>query len=175
MNTAILMAVIGFVFAITLVITFKGKIGAFLAASIFGPLDGFVIGMVIALAIGSIMLPTKTVVYGPGTLVAMRSSDGFSGTFIWGSGSIGSSSTYNFMQRMDDGSLKPGFIYVDETVRVIEDPELKDVGYWRTTMTEADRSSPWSAWSLGQNSMSKVVRQEFRVPKGTVVQEFKIK
>lgn len=132
-------------------------------------------GLIAGLVIGGCFVPKHDVVYGPGTLVAMRSSDGVTGTFIWGSGSISSQTTYNFLQKMDDGSMVPGSVPADRLVHLIEDPDLKNVGYWRTTKREADPASPFYQWSIGAHDGDRVIRQEFRVPVGTVVQQFSIK
>jgi len=175
MNTIILGAAIGVVIACIFGALNKSKVSKYLIGSTFAAAIGAFFGAMIAGTIICSMVPTKDVVYGPGKLVAMRSADGISGTFVWGSGSISSRTTYNFMQVLDDGSMKPGWVYADDLVRLIEDPELKNVGYWRTTIREVDPASPLNAWALGTGTVSTTVRQEFRVPVGTVVQQFNVK
>lgn len=59
-------------------------------------------------------------------------------------------------------------------MRLIEDPELKDVGYWRTTIRECDPNSSLYNWGIFLKERERYVRQEFRVPVGTVVQQFKV-
>lgn len=142
---------------------------------IIDPFIGAVVGLFVGLIVFSSLVPMKDVVYGPGTLVAMRSSDGVSGTFVWGSGSIGSSVTYNFLQKMDDGSMSPRSVPANDLVALIEDPELKNTGFWRTTINEVDKTSALYKWSIGASDRNRTVRQEFRVPVGTVVQQFSIK
>ena len=121
------------------------------------------------------MLPMKDVVYGPRSLMAMRGSDGVSGIFVWGSGSIESGANYNFQLRMEDGSMVPGSVPADGLVHLFEDQELKNTGFWSTTIREADKDSPLYPWALATRDRRQTVRQEFRVPVGTVVQQFNIK
>ncbi len=175
MNTVILGAVLGILIGCIIAALNKGKIGSYICASIIGPIVGAVVGLFIAGAIICYQVPTKDVVYGPGKLVAMRSSDGVSGTFLWGSGSINQRTSYNFLQAMEDGSMVPGSIYADSLVHLIEDPELKNVGYWRTTIREVDPTAPLYAWAIGTGDRKETIRQEFRVPVGTVVQQFNVK
>jgi hypothetical protein len=137
---------------------------------------GSFIGAILSILVGGIIAvntPTRDVVLGPATLVSMRTSDGVTGAFIFGSGSIESSSKYNFMMKMDDGSLAPGWVFSDSTVRIIEDKSLEGVGYWRTTVREVDTESALYNWGLLHRSRV-TIRQEFRVPVGTVVQGFKV-
>jgi hypothetical protein len=142
-----------------------GAVGTFLG--------GFV-GMFLALIVGN-WVPMHNVEYGPATLVAVNSSNGMTGTFVWGSGSVNSQTSYNFMKRNDDGSLTPGQIPANDYVRIIEDKDLKDVGYWMSTYREVDTSSALYNWSLAAEDRNKLVKQELRVPAGTVVQGFSIK
>lgn len=173
MNSILLGAALGLLVGVIIASFGKRHWGKYLFGGIAGPCAGAVVGFICALVIGS-LVPMKDTVLGPGTLVSMRSSDGLSGTFIWGSGSINSTVTYNFMQRMDDGSLAPRSVYADDLVRLIEDPELKDVGYWRTTMRACDEDSALFKWGIFTKERERIVRQEFRVPVGTVIQQFKV-
>lgn len=141
---------------------------------IFGISFGAVVGLLTAIIICT-LVPTRDVVYGPGKLVAMQSSEGVTGTFVWGFGNIGNRTSYNFMQRMEDGSMVPASVPADGLVHLIEDPELKNVGFWSTTMREADPTSRLYDWAIGASNRTTIVRQEFRVPVGTVVQQFSIK
>ncbi len=62
-------------------------------------------------------------------------------------------------------------------VYIKEDKNLKDVGYWRTTMSEIDVSAPIALWALDLNTFARdgrVVKEEFLVPVGTVVQTFSV-
>jgi hypothetical protein len=142
----------------------------------FACFTGSYTGLILSLLVGSIIVantPTRDVVLEPATLVSMRTSDGVTGAFIFGSGSIESSSKYNFMMKMDDGSLAPAWVFSDSTVRIIEDESLQGVGYWRTTVREVDTQSALYNWGLMHGS-PRTIRQEFRVPVGTVVQGFKV-
>jgi hypothetical protein len=169
MNTIYLLAAVGLV------------IGFFVADKPLQKVVGIVIGAVIGGAVGAFLAlivaaatPRAEVVYGPATLVSMRSSDGMSGAFIFGSGSFGSETTYNFMIKKDDGSMTPRSVYANSAVAIIEDPSLTNIGYWTTTMREPNPESFLYNWGLGHKDYQRVVRQEFRVPVGTVVQTFKV-
>jgi hypothetical protein len=174
MNSILLGVAVGLLLGVIIAAFGERSWGKFLAGGIVGPCAGAFVGFICAIVIGA-FVPMKDTVYGPGTLVSMRSSDGLSGTFIWGSGSVNSTVTYNFMQRMDDGSLSPRSVYANDLVRLIEDPELKDVGYWRTTIRECDPNSALYNWGIFLKERERYVRQEFRVPVGTVVQQFKVR
>lgn len=175
MNSIMLGAAIGLVIGLIIASLGKRESGKYLLNTILGTIIGAVVGVFAALTVICYMLPMKDVVYGPAKLVAMRSSDGISGTFVWGSGSIGNRTTYNFLQRMEDGSMVPGSVPANGLVHLIEDPELKNTGFWSTTIREADKTSTLYSWALGTSDRTQTVRQEFRVPVGTVVQQFNIK
>ncbi|MFA7339864.1 MAG: hypothetical protein WC028_23980 [Candidatus Obscuribacterales bacterium] len=153
-------------------------IGSFIAGifgAIVGALIGAVVGLIVACTIISELVPMKNVVSKSIKLVAMRSSDGISGTFIWGSGAMSNRTTYNFMQLVEDGSMVPGWLPANHLVHLIEDAELKNTGSWCTTTREADKTSSLYRWAIGSSDRTETVRQEFRVPVGTVVQQFSVK
>ncbi len=104
----------------------------------------------------------------------MRTTDGATGTFVWGTGGISGETSYNFMIVQPDGSITPRSVPADSRVAIIEDESLHGVGYWRTTQRELDPNSPLYNWGTGHRFRENVVRQEFRVPVGTVVQTFKV-
>ena len=134
------------------------------------------VGTVLGLFGGLILsglVPTHDVDYGPGILVSMRSSDGVTGAMIWGTGSIESQNYLHFMQKVEDGSMVPGSIPADSNVHIVEDPKLKDSGTWVTTMREPNTASPLWKFQIGP-VIQTVERQEFHVPVGTVVQQFKV-
>jgi len=143
-------------------------------AGFIGLVIGAVIGNISAMVVGAYM-PRHQVIYGPATLVAMHSVDGVSGTFVYGSGSMSSQLSYHFIRRNSDGSLTPGHVPADSMVHIVEDANLKGVGYWTSTFDEADKTSPLAAWALGAREYDVLIRQEFRVPAGTVVQDFVVK
>jgi hypothetical protein len=176
MYTIILFAILGLASGIKRASSSDEKgTSKYITGSCVGTAAGGVIGLVLALMVVGSAVPMKDVVYGPAKLAAMRSQNGISGSFIFGSGSINSDNTYNFLQHMKDGSMVPGSVPANGLVHLIEDPELKNTGSWSITISEPDKSSPLYPWSIGAELRSKAVRQEFRVPVGTVVQQFNIK
>jgi hypothetical protein len=174
MYTIILCAVIGLIIAVIFTKRGDREKSDYIFTAIVGPVYGGVAGMIIAGIVICGQVPMKNVVFGPIELVAMRSSDGASGTFVWGSGSISNQTTYNFLQRSEDGSMVPGSVPADGRVHLIEDPDLKDTGFWRTTFVTADTASPLYNWAIATGDRAYILRQEFRVPVGTVVQQFNI-
>lgn len=150
------------------------SIGPYFAGAIVGPVIGAIVGAVVALIFVASFVPMRTVTYGPVKLAAMRSADGMNGAFVWGTGSVSNQVSYNFYIRNDDGSLTPGQVPANSVVRIVEEESLKDEGYWTITRTEKDRSSPFAPWSVGLNDSTRILKQEFRVPAGTVVQSFKV-
>ena len=168
------LALAGALIGICIGLCSKNKVGGFFAGGGVGGFLGAIVGMFAAL-IAANWVPTHNVLYGPATLVAVNSSSGTSGAFVWGTGSVSSQVYYNFMQRNDDGSLTPGQIPADQYVRIIEDKDLKDVGYWQSTFNEVDPMAPMYKWTLGSSVRNHLVKQELRVPAGTVVQGFSIK
>ena len=171
MYTLLLLGAIGLVIGIIIASRIDG--GEKFWGAVIGTVIGGVVGLFAAGIAGS-FVPRVDVVYGPANLVAMRSSDGVSGTFIWGSGTIRQGTSYNFMMKLSDGSMTPGSVPANSLVRIIEDESLKGTGTWTTTIREADTKSPFYKWTLFTSDGNETVRQEFRVPVGTVVQTFKV-
>lgn len=145
------------------------KLAGIGAGSIIGGVVGVIVGLIISAA-----TPRHDVVYGPATMVSMRTTDGVAGTFVWGTGGIRGETSYNFMIKQQDGSITPRSVTADSLVAIIEDESLKDAGYWRTTFNEPDKDSALYKWGIGHRDYERIVRQEFRVPVGTVVQTFKV-
>lgn len=141
----------------------------FVVGGIFGTIVGFFVALFLTAAV-----ERTEVVYGPAELVAMRNADGVSGTFIFGSGGLHNTTNYNFMMRTSDGSMVPGSVTADGYVHISEDPALNNIGQWTTTYSECDPKSPLWNWTIGKSYMSVLVRHDFRVPVGTVVQQFKV-
>lgn len=168
-------AAVGFFIGLVCAKASKGNAGTYAFGTILGIVIGGVIGLVAALFIGGVLLPMRDVVYGPAPLVSMRSSDGINGSFIWGTGSVNSQLTYHFLQRKEDGSMSPRSVPATEEVHLIEDAELSNTGFWTTTMSEPDKTHWLYKWSAATRDRIKVVRQEFRVPSGTVVQQFNVR
>jgi len=135
-------------------------------AGLFGGLNLAIVASIIL----GFYVPQHQVVSEPLTLAAMHSQDGITGSFVWGTGSINSQPYYQFMVRQSDDSLTPTRVPADSMVHIIEDASLKGVGYWTSTFT-VDVKSPLSAWTMGERRPL-LVRQEFRVPAGTVLRNF---
>ena len=158
---------------IFIIVAIKSKTdfwGLFFFTFVIGLLGG-AIGIIIALVVG-LFVPTHIVTYGPATLVSVRTSDGISGAFVWGTGSIQNASTYNFMMLNADGTISPGSVPANGLVHIGEDANLHNVGYWSQVRREADQSSKLCPWALGQQDATVILSEDFRVPAGTVRQNF---
>lgn len=153
---------------------YQGLFEDFALSAVPHALCGAIIGIALAGMI-SFVTPLHKVTSAPITLVAMRSADGMSGTFIWGSGTMGSAHTYNFMMLQADGTLVPGSLAADGLVHIAEDRSLMGEGTWTTTVVKVDETSFIYHWSLLSRDKSFTVRHDFRVPPGTVTQQFSVK
>lgn len=139
-----------------------------IVVAFFGWLSGmFVAGLI------SDYEPWREVVQEPVRLYSLRSADGVSGAFIAGTGSISSEVQYHFLVESADGSLMPASLPADSTVRIIEDEKLKTEGVWSTTVRERDPTWALRNWSVPSRKYA--IRQEFRVPVGTVVHDFNLR
>jgi hypothetical protein len=132
------------------------------------------VGFLVAFVVVPSFLPYHTIALAPVRLAAMRSSDGLNGTFVLGSGSISSQTTYHFYIRNQDGSVTPETLSASKLVRLVEDASLKGEGFWTTIQQEKDFSSPLAKWAINQNDWTSIVGHEFRVPVGTVVTKFNV-
>lgn len=107
---------------------------------------------------------------GPIELAAVRTSTGISGTFVLGSGSVSSTSNYRVLVRNQDGSMTPYQIPADSTLRIIEDKTLNGVGYWSWTNLEPHEGPyRWTA-----RPPMKRIKNELRVPEGSIVYSFEV-
>lgn len=169
MYTLMLCPAVGLFFAIIFASCGTRNTDRYVVSALCGLVGGFLCSFAIGGIVLPFMLPMKDVVYGPRSLVPMRSSDGVSGIFVWGSGSIESGAKYNFQLRMEDGSMALRSLPVNDIVRFIEDPALQDTGSWSTTVSEVDKTSPLYVWAIDNGSRNRIVRQEFRVDRKSVV------
>jgi hypothetical protein len=138
-----------------------------------GALIGAAIGAFIAL-FASLAAPKHDLPTAPKLLVAMRTAESTRDVIIWASDATSHEVDYNFLYKIADGSIAPGQVKVDSQVRIVEDPSLKSVGYWRTTYRTYDLSWAGSHWVFHPDTPT-VVEQAFRVPAGAVRQIAKIK
>ncbi|MCA9818735.1 MAG: hypothetical protein KC652_26760 [Cyanobacteria bacterium HKST-UBA01] len=107
---------------------------------------------------------------GPIELAAVKTSTGISGAFVLGSGSVSSISYYRVLVRNQDGSVTPHQIPVDSNLRIIEDKTLSGVGYWSWTNLEPHEGTyRWTA-----RPPIKKIRNELRVPEGSIVYSFEV-
>ncbi len=152
-------------------------IGSVLGQELFWSVVGLVMGGILGVATSMALadfVRMRRVSRSPVTLVAMRRLDCLEGTFLLGSGIIHSQSSYSFLQLQDDGSVVPLSVPVNSLVHLTEDPQLQNVGYWSTTIEEVDSTHWLSKWVCGASERRRIVRQDFRVPSGTILHQFAI-
>lgn len=141
------------------------------AGLVLGSIAGYVTAFLL-----SAFVPMKEVTYPRAILAAMRSDVNHSRTFLLGTGSESGHVVYRFFIRNQDGSLTPYEIQASPHVRIIEDATLTNQGHWSTTMKEVDKSAAIAAWAIRTSVTDPVVvKEEFRVPQGTVVQSFTVR
>lgn len=175
MYSLITFGAVGLIFGLILAAGKKERrFGDFIFGSVIGSVIGALIGMALAVTVCVALVPMKEFTYNSMTMVSMRTQDGVAGSFLLGSGSFSNSSTYHFLVKEADGSVSPRSVPADDRVRITEDPSLTNVGYWQTVKREADKNSLLYMWALGTSDRSRIIRQEFRVPAGALVHQFKV-
>lgn len=122
--------------------------------------------------LGDRIIPAKQVVSQSRTLVSLNSANSVSGTFVWGTGSIGGSSSYEVYVQNADGSKSPYSIFRSPLVRIFEEDNLKDTGTWTEFKHVADEDSTAAKWFFSRPYFH-TDRIELHVPRGTVRQDFK--
>lgn len=105
-------------------------------------------------------------------LASMHGYEGVSGSFFLGTGSINSRTFYKVMRVTDDGGYR--LITLDpRNVVIHEDESLKEEGSL-TAVIQVLKKEPWiQMFATEPSSCNRVVRYEIRVPKGSIVHEFK--
>lgn len=148
----------------------------FLYEGVVGAFKGLVGGCIVAM-IFTLLLPSEAVQDRPIELVSMRTQESLSGTFLFGSGQIGSKVTYRFMKRSADGFMTVDTVTGDanSSIRIKEEATLKNTGNLVITRSRKVATS-WFAryFTFGQGAGTYELSKDFHVPVGTVVQEFKV-
>lgn len=163
--------VLGFVIAIR-----SGWVGRYFLASAAGfTLAGAFVGTMFATTLFQAFVPMRETAQSPRLLAAMRSADGVGGSFILGSGIFRSQVSYHFLRKLENGSMVPVTVHASDMVYLTEDPELKNAGYWIETIRECDPNSWQYNWAFAHHERARTIKHEFRVPVGSVVQQFNIK
>lgn len=117
-------------------------------------------------------VPTQVVASEAVELVALDSKEGFAGTFVWGSGEIGSNAFLEVWIKNDDGSVSPYRIPKTNSVHVFQETGLQDTGSWKNFYRVEDKDSPLYKWLIKVRDPI-LVRTELHVPRGTVRTDFK--
>jgi hypothetical protein len=142
---------------------------------LFSGTFGLVAGFVFTVVLSAIFrVPNHDVVSNPATLVSLRSQGTQTGTFIFGTSSLNDKIEYHIMIKNGE-TLIPYSVPSDENVVFVEDPALTNVGYWRTTKRMVNTKHWFYNWTIFHSTDFVIVRQEFRVPVGTISQKFDVK
>lgn len=124
-----------------------------------------VIGSFIAFVLGA-CFPKYWKLVGTETLVSLRNQTGVSGSFFLGTGTVDSEDYYYYYVGSAEKGYQPSKIEVDGNVTIFEeeraDGELKTFSHEFTS----------DIFSLFGISIGK--RYEFRIPKGSLVQNFEL-
>jgi hypothetical protein len=135
--------------------------GGFILA-VFGAV-AFVFGLLFASIIG-LFVKKQWRKTAEAELVNLRSSDGVSGNFFLGTGSIGTQQYYFFYQKVGDG-CRPGKVEVNDNVTVYE--EKRHNGQLKVyTLGFSNDAWRWFAFCWPSE------RYEFRIPEGSLKKNF---
>ncbi|MDR3612856.1 MAG: hypothetical protein P4L53_04765 [Candidatus Obscuribacterales bacterium] len=106
------------------------------------------------------------------TLVAVRSINGIdrSFTLMLTRDGVGAESYYQLYVRNANGSITLLRIEANSLVKIFEDKDLRDGGYWVTTKSACDTVSLGRYWVVCRSS---IVSQEFEVLVGSVYNALK--
>lgn len=172
MYTIILFLVLGVIAIYPLL---KGSYVADICLLLFcGAFAGACAGLLIGVGV-SALVPYKEFQSDPVNLVAVRSSDGLNGAFVWGSGSLSSQTYFHFYVRNADDSMTPGAVEANARVRITEDLYLKGQGTLVSRVRQKDLTSSWTNWAVILDNSPRIVSHDFRVPVGTVVRSFNLR
>jgi hypothetical protein len=107
------------------------------------------------------------------TLAAMHGADTIHGSFVYGTGSLGSVMMYRVYVKNDNGSVSPYQIPASSNVEIVQKDDLKDVGYWKRTVRKFDYSTtPLAHWVIQSPDEETLLKTELVVPAGTFVHSF---
>jgi hypothetical protein len=107
------------------------------------------------------------------TLAAMQGTDTIQGSFVYGTGSFGSLMIYRVYVKNDNGSVSPYQISANSNVEIVQQADLKDVGYWKRTVRKFDYSTtPLAHWVIQSPDEETLLKTELVVPAGTFVHNF---
>ncbi|MBM3261279.1 hypothetical protein FJY93_02570 [Candidatus Kaiserbacteria bacterium] len=96
-----------------------GEMMQSLLGGLFGALVGTLVGLITAGVVGA-TFPTHWVESETVPLASLRSTDGLSGSFVLGSGIIGTTSYYFYYEKTPDGGYQPGKVEATNRVTIYE-------------------------------------------------------
>jgi hypothetical protein len=141
------------------------SIGESAIFSLFGGIIGAVIGFIVSIGL-AYFAPRIEVKTEPLDLVSVKTSYG--PMYVSSSGG----QYYNVMVRDSDGSMYPMRIEASTNVHIREDLDLSDRGYYQATIRKLDTSGIFGLLFLEQGRSGLIVREDIRVPAGTVLTNF---
>jgi hypothetical protein len=139
-----------------------------LALCAVGGVIGVLMGGVIASCLGSVYQTAESPLPKE-ELISMRSSEGLTGSFVFGTGSIQDTSSFKFYVKNANGSFSKKSLAADDKVQIFED-QPEGVGY-RQTFVSVCENVRYPHWVVCEQH---TIRHELHVPKGSVVQSFTV-
>lgn len=130
---------------------------------ILGAIFGGLLSLPIVLAT-SVICPKIETKAEPLNLVSVKSHCGPAYVYA-------TSDYYSLMVLDPDGSMYPIQVKTKNNVHIREDSDLKDRGYYQATVRSTDKSNILYYFTLDSHE---VIREDIRVPAGTVVRNFTI-
>jgi hypothetical protein len=104
-------------------------------------------------------------------LASMRTTEDVNGVFVWGTGTIGTSTVYRVMILNNDGSMHPFSATADAYTLIVEDANLHGEGLLVEYKEINDPKWRWAKWAFTASEPI-AYHYEYHVPKGTVRNTF---
>jgi hypothetical protein len=162
----------GIVIASVINVVRRRSILHYATGGVLGAILGSGAGAVLAVML-SVFQPTATWDHDTAKLAAMRSSVEPQGVFFLGGGYVQGQLVYHVLLKKGDNGFSPYFAAASATTLIVEDGNLHDEGVMVIRITDKDPHSAWASWTLPDERQARYT-YEFRVPKGTVRNNFSV-
>ncbi len=143
--------------------SFEDSVTAKLGFTSVGVFFGGTIGLLLAAIVG-IPAPEVTVKTEEISLAAFNDSRTIRGSFFLGCGTVEGNVTYFYYRQRPDGGLEQGWVQSENVIIYEEDRADGILQVYQKKLVH-----PWEFWALPWGSPC----YQFRVPKGTVIRQFK--
>lgn len=146
------------------------KIGSAFSGVVLGGMVGFFAAMIIS------MFGTHQIyrVSSETQLLSLRSSDSLSGSFLFASGKIGENVDYVYYKATADGGYRPERMNAESDNITVYEVDGLEGGTLRAIQCLNLRNYEWSKNFVLWTTSTCGLKYEFRIPKGSLVQQFSI-